>query len=103
MSLARLRFYAQGRPVDAQKFAEQLAIYQASLPEGHQAFAEVNAMLAWFAAAQERWNEAGAKFDLSRRTMRQYVDRVLPALPEADQLIFFERTMKPPFIRRCLS
>ena len=98
MSLARLRFYAQGRPVDAQKFAEQaLAIYQASLPEGHQAFAEVNAMLAWFAAAQERWNEAGAKFDLSRRTMRQYVDRVLPALPEADQLIFLRENDEASF------
>jgi CHAT domain-containing protein len=89
MALARLRFYAQQRPDDARQLAERaLATYQTSLPEGHQALADVNGMLAWFAAAQERWDEAGTNFDLSRRTVRQYIDRVLPALPEEEQLIF---------------
>ncbi|HET6883150.1 MAG TPA: CHAT domain-containing tetratricopeptide repeat protein [Pirellulales bacterium] len=89
VALARLRFYAQQRPAEGRQLAERaLQIYEACLPAGHQAIAEVNSLLGWFAAAEELWDEADTRFDLNRRAVRQYIERVLPALPEEDQLTF---------------
>ncbi len=80
--------YEEAEPL----YRRALAIREATLGPDHVNVAISRYYLARLEAARERWSDAVAGMDRSRRIIRQHLRRALSALPERDQLVFLQRT-----------
>lgn len=72
-----------------------LELRTALLPEWHADVALSHANLAAAHGAKQDWNAAAAEFNISRRSIRNYINQVLPGLADQEQVNFLRYTDDP--------
>ncbi len=90
MALANLSRLEKQHEESERLYQRALAIRSNKLPAHHPDRAYTHQGLGVLAAATARWEEAATQFDRARRGFRRYIDQVLPALSENDQLTFLQ-------------
>ncbi len=86
-------YWLLGETQKSREFHEQaLALRKTLLGESHPDVAQSYHNLGVTYAFEQRWEQAAKNLDLSRRAVRRYVQRLLPGLPEREQLSFLKVT-----------
>lgn len=79
------------------RFQRALAIRTKRLPSQHVDLTSTYSALGHLYGATERWPDAATSFETARRGSRKYIDQVLPAMAETEQLSFLRAIDQPGY------